>query len=226
MQLPLQVDAGRYGRQQQGRFGGIADGAPGLARRAVVIEPGVGAEGCPQQQQLLGRTSLGRCRGGSGGPGGLHGHAVGGQGAGFVGANHTDGAQGFHRREATHQGVVAGHALHRQGQGQGDRGQQALGHEGHDDADGKHQAFLATDADEQPAGQKGEGAHGQGHRGDRAHDPGHLQFQGAGRAHGGGREVGHLAKLGFGAGGIDQGRGPPGRHGGAGRQQVAGLAGF
>ena len=62
-------------------------------------------------------------------------HPVQGQGAGLVGADHGGRAERLHRGEALDQRALAGEHPHADGQGQGDRRQQALGHVGDQQAD-------------------------------------------------------------------------------------------
>ena len=216
---PLQsLNAGVPGPsgQQHGRLGGIAKGPHGST---AAIQARVGAEArFSQQPSLIGRPGLGQ-------PQGLHRHTVAGEGAGLVAADHTHRAQGFHRRKPAHEGLLAGHTLHVDGQGQGDGGQQALGHVGHDDPNRKNQAFHGAHPHKQQAEAEGDGPHRQGDGGDGAHDVPHLLLQGADAAGGGSGEVGDVAKLGFGAGGIDDGLGAPTGHGGARQNQVGPLTG-
>ena len=76
-------------RQQQGCFSGV----PNRPHRTLAaLQVGIGAEaGAPQQgtQVLLpgGRK-----------PGGFHRHAIAGERAGLIAADHTHRAEGFHRR--------------------------------------------------------------------------------------------------------------------------------
>ncbi len=64
----------------------------------------------------------------------LHGHLVLGQGAGLVGADHRGAAQGLDRREFADQRVAGDHAVHAQGQGDGDDRGQAFRYGGHGQA--------------------------------------------------------------------------------------------
>ena len=62
-----------------------------------------------------------------------------------------------------------GHLLGTPGEGEGDGGEEGLGHEGDGHADGEDEAVLDGAADEQRDGEE-EHAHGDGDRGDDAHD--------------------------------------------------------
>ncbi len=192
-----------------------------------MLQAGVGAEAGGQQQQLLlhlGLRGAIRFRG-QRQPGVLHRHAVLCDRAGFVGADHAHRAQGFHRREAPHQGVALGHALHVQRQGERHLGQEALRHEAHDDAHRVDQALQGGELLHQHAHREGEQPGAEGDHGDRVHDPLDLHLQSAGGAGGGGGEVGHLAEFRFGGGGIHQPLAAAGGHRAAREQQVAALPG-
>ena len=52
----------------------------------------------------------------------LHRHLVAGQGSGLIAADHGDGAQGLDGGQAAHDGIALGHALHPDGQSDGDDG--------------------------------------------------------------------------------------------------------
>ena len=143
-----------------------------------MLQASVRAKAGPEEQLLLQR----RC--GLGQPELLNLHAAFGEGSGLVAADHAHRAQGLHRREPSHQRLAPGHALHVDGQGQGDRGQQSLRHIGHDDPSRKHQAFRAAHPHKQQAEQKRQAAHRQGDGGDRVNDAAHLLLQGAGAAFG------------------------------------------
>ncbi|MCY1226347.1 hypothetical protein D9M72_385740 [compost metagenome] len=76
-------------------------------------------------------------------------HPVLGQRAGFVRANESGGAEGFHRFQVPDQGVALCHTLCSDGQGQCDRGQQAFGHERHGHPDREQERVPPGNADQQ-----------------------------------------------------------------------------
>ncbi|MNF58306.1 hypothetical protein D3C84_398580 [compost metagenome] len=89
----------------------------------------------------------------------LHGHFIAGQGTGLVGADHGHCAQAFHCRQPTDDGSAVGHALHAQGQDDGQHRWQAFGDGGHRQANGGHQHLVSAIAAQQYA--EGKGGHGQ-----------------------------------------------------------------
>ena len=68
-------------------------------------------------------------------PGVRHRHPVLGQRARLVRADGRGGAQGLHGLQVLHKAVLGGHPLGGEGEADRDRGEQALGHVGHDDPD-------------------------------------------------------------------------------------------
>ncbi len=150
----------------------------------------------------------------------LHHDLVGGQRAGLVGANDGGGPQGLHPGKLFHQGVLSGQALHRQSQRQAEGGQQPLGHEGHDHADGKDEAGKEGELAGEDAYAEEDGADGKGHG---RHHPGHhlhLPLQRAGLFLHPLGQGGDVAQLGVHAGGDDHGPGCAGEGRGAGKHQI------
>ncbi|MCY1505420.1 hypothetical protein D9M68_396360 [compost metagenome] len=154
----------------------------------------------------------------------LHGHLVAGQGAGLVRADHRHRAQGFHRRQAPDDGLLAGHALHAEGQGHGHDRRQPLGdgrgHQRHHHHEHFRRRFAAP-----------QGAEQEHHEGQAEND----QRQGAAEAvdlaqQRGGQLVHaaqHLvdpAQLGRGAGGHHQSAGLAEHHQGAGVGHAVAVA--
>ena len=64
------------------------------------------------------------------------GHLVGGEGAGLVGADDGRAAEGLHRGQGAHDGVLLGHPAGAQSEASGDDGRQTLGDGGHGQGDG------------------------------------------------------------------------------------------
>ena len=79
-----------------------------------------------------------------------HGHAVLGEGAGLVGADDGDRAQGLHGRQLADERLAAQHPLRAQREGHGDDGGQALGDGGHGHADGRQEHHPHFFAPKQP----------------------------------------------------------------------------
>ena len=73
----------------------------------------------------------------------LHGHAIGGEGAGLVGANHRRTAQGFHGGQHSHNGVFLGHFHGAKGQTGGHHSGQAFGDGGHGQSDGNFKVLRS-----------------------------------------------------------------------------------
>lgn len=94
-----------------------------------------------------------------------HGHPVLRQGAGFVRADGRRRAQRLDGLEILHEAVLRGHALGRQGQTDGDGGEQALGHVGDDDADEEDDGVEPVVAEDEGDDEEGD-AKEDGHTGD------------------------------------------------------------
>ena len=136
----LGLQAGLSRRHHQRRLGGVAghrEPGAGLLHVGVVAERGgteeVEGRGVRHHRHAageeppLGRPAgplhlerPGRC------PERQHGHLVAGQGTGLVGADHRGGAERLHGRQLADDGVTRRHALHPDGECDGDDGRQSL----------------------------------------------------------------------------------------------------
>jgi hypothetical protein len=109
------------GASQQRDLGGVAD------RVTVGGDVGVVAQhrGSPELARVdaVGEVDLD------------HPHLVGGERAGLVRGDHAGAAQGLDGGQAPHQRVLAGHAPHADGEGEGGDRRQTLGHDGHGERD-------------------------------------------------------------------------------------------
>jgi hypothetical protein len=80
----------------------------------------------------------------------LHRHLVLGEGAGFIRADDVGGAQGLHGGQTPDDGAPPGHALHADGQGDGHRHREPLGHQRHHLAEGHHKNVRPGHSPEKP----------------------------------------------------------------------------
>mmetsp|Transcript_12653 Transcript_12653/g.39934 ORF Transcript_12653/g.39934 Transcript_12653/m.39934 type:complete len:787 (+) Transcript_12653:1142-3502(+) len=155
----------------------------------------------------------------------LHGHAVLGERAGLVRGDHGGGAQGLDGLEVLDKHVLGVHALGREGEGHSHRGEEALGHVGHDDADGKHHVLDDGGADDD-ADDKEDHAEGDGHRGDKGDELLDLLGDGGILVGGLGGEAGDLAHNGAVAAADDAAAGLASLHDGRVEDKVGGLEGL
>ena len=162
VQVPL-VQAGLPGPAGDGGLGGVPGEGPLRPR------PGVGAQGPQQEDPFL--------QGGDGRPERSGGHAVLGEGARLVRADHRGAAQGLHSGEALDDGVLLCHPPHPHGQDDGDNGGQALG-------DGRHRQGHRREEEggDVPVLEKAhpehQGAHPHAHQGEDLGDLLHLPLEG------------------------------------------------
>ena len=234
---PLQVGQPLHGQGQQGRLGGVAQGAPVTTVAFGRHQLGVVAQGHGLQQgfqhgvqlHLLPILHQGTIRPVAdaahldpaivGQPDRGDGHLVTGQGTGLVAADHRGGAQGFHRRQAAHDGTAPRHALHAHGQGNGHGHRQALGHHGHHLADGDHEDVHEGQAAQEAKAQHDD-EHGQGRRHQILAELGDAHLEGGLGLYRRGGEAGDLAYLRLQADGHHHGATAPGRDMGAGIDHV------
>jgi hypothetical protein len=149
-----------------------------------------------------------------------HRHAVLGQGAGLVGADHGGRAQRLHRGEVLDQNAFPRQALAGHGQRQGDGRQQSLGDVGDDDADREHGAVPERQANGVADRKKCDAEPGRQRR-DEARKKCHLALQRRQGRSGGLGKVRDFPKRGAHAGREDHGAPIPRDHVGAGEQDVA-----
>ena len=211
--LPLQgvfVDALLPGGPDQSGFGGVPGGQHLPGRREgqhrVVAQRGDG-EGL--RPVLLSRR-----------PHVHHRHPVLGEGAGLVGADDPGAAQGLHSGEPLDDGVAARHALHPQGQHDGDDGGQALGNGGHRQGDGGHEHVQNLLALEESHPEH-DGADAQADKGEGLGDLCHLPLEGGGGGLLVHEKSGDAPHLGVHAGAGDHCGAPAGGDDGGGDDHVA-----
>ena len=220
------VKAGPLCGRQQGGFGGIPHQA------LVAAGPGITAQQARQQQFAQGPVALERIGNGAVGclaigpqllqpqllAGGielLHRHAVLGEGAGLVGADHRGAAQGFHGGQLADDRVALGHAAYADGQGDGHDGRQFLRDRTHRQRHGGIKHLRATAA-------SGQAHHGRDNR-QGQHQPQDCEAEAAELAGEGGAEAspllqrgGQVAQFGGITGGHHHTAPLPGRHEAAG----------
>ena len=156
-----------------------------------------------------------------------HGHAVLGQCAGFVRADHVDAADGLARHHLLDQRVLLGHFddVHREARGHD--GRQAFGHGGHDQRYGGDER-LGNRVERGGAGSHEPGhlkhehqcGHNRAHHGDHLAELRELLLQRRHTGVGGAQFAGDLAELGVVAHGGDHGTAIAGGHEAAGIQHV------
>ncbi|MCY1229607.1 hypothetical protein D9M72_419760 [compost metagenome] len=112
-----------------------------------------------------------------GGVDALHRHFIAGQGAGLVGADHSHRAQALHGGQATDDRIAARHALHAQGEDDGQHRGQALGDGGHGQAHSGHQHVGGAVATQQDAEDEGGRRQQQDDQGELAGEAGHVGQQ-------------------------------------------------
>ena len=179
------VDAALLGGHDQAGLGGIAVDLVAPALLLGGVQARVAAQQAAFQQKLEVGVVHGAVRGASGldaalgrvahagdlvlargRPQVVDGHLVLGERAGLIGADDARGAEGLDGVQLLHEGVAAAHALHRHGERQGDRGQQALGDEGHHHAQREDEGLReGLVHHEQAEGEEGE-PHAHGEDGD------------------------------------------------------------
>ena len=186
------VQALLHGDIHEGGLGGVAGGlGPAVL---VVGQDGVvtqGADGEGEGPPIL-----------RGGPHVHHGHLVHGQGARLIRTDDGGAAQGLHGGQLLDDGVALDHALHAQGQHDGDHGGQSLGDSGHGQGHGGHEDLQQLHAVEQSHAEH-DHAHGQADDGQGLGDLGHLLLEGGLVVVLGGQHLGDAAHLGLHAGGGD-----------------------
>ena len=143
------------------------------------------------------------------------GHLVLRQGARLVGADHRDGAQGLNRIELPGDGLLTGHPLNSQGEGDGKDGRKALGNGRHGETDGGKKELAEGEVVKKTADEEHEGSEPDNDEGEvfaeAVHLPDEGGFDGLDLVH----EGADLAYLRSGPGGGDHARSPPGGHEGA-----------
>ncbi len=110
-------------------------------------------------------------------PGLGKGHAVLGEGAGFIGADNGSTAQCFHRRQTADEGIFLYHPLHADGKHDGHNGRQAFGNGGNGKGHGGHEDFQHRNAGGE-AHNKDDGAGQQCHKAQVFAQLGQLLLQG------------------------------------------------
>ena len=135
------------GGDEQGALGRIALHPPAsvLLLEGGVVRPVGGAQGAPhllpqravregfppaEELSLGGVAGAGDVRPPAGGDQGAYGHLVAGQRPGLVAGDGGRGAERLHRRQAAHDGVARGHALHPDGEDGRDHRRESLRHGG------------------------------------------------------------------------------------------------
>ena len=190
------------GEVHQCALGGLAHG------HVVLVGLRVGAQAhATGQQRLIGGVAV------------HHGHAVLGQGAGLVRADHLRAAQRFHSGQAADDGVALGHLGHADTQHDGNHSGQTFGNGGHGQRNSHHEGIDGHIKGELAFA---DDAHHKNQNADAQHQPSEdaaqgrqLALQGGGFVLGLSQRIGDLTHFGVHAGAGDHGAAAAVHHGGA-----------